>query len=326
MTFDKLYRKRFSCWEELEREIEQLETAKARGDAFEQFAFAYFTCFRDIYQIRELFMGPDIPDVYRKQYRLEKKDSGVDGLFIREDGSSVAYQVKFRSAQEAPSYEDLTSFWAESEHAAERCIFANCYTLPRQSDKKRNQFTILRGALAELDSAFFDWLHRYANTGDSSVQRERFTPLPHQQKMIREVLDGFSRVSRGKLLAACGTGKTLAALWIGEALDCRTVLYVAPSLALIKQTLEAWMPQAQAPFCYLCVCSDETVAREEEEEPDADLSHIGVPVTTEPEKIRDFLRFRTERKKVIFSTYQSLDAIVLALSECAEFSFDFAGF
>lgn len=61
-------------------------------------------------------MGPQIPEAYRKKYQLEKKDSGVDGLILQEGGSSVAYQVKFRSAQAAPSYDELTSFWAESEH------------------------------------------------------------------------------------------------------------------------------------------------------------------------------------------------------------------
>lgn len=78
-------------------------------------------------------MGPDIPEEYKALYKLEKKDSGVDGLILKEDGSSVAYQVKFRTATEAPSYDDLTSFWAESEHTTERCIFANCYSLPKQA-------------------------------------------------------------------------------------------------------------------------------------------------------------------------------------------------
>lgn len=93
MTFNKIFKKQFTCWDEVEQDIEAIEIMKEKGDAFEQFAFAYFTYFKDIYQVKELFMGPDIPDEYKVKFKLEKKDSGVDGLIIKEDGSSVAYQV-----------------------------------------------------------------------------------------------------------------------------------------------------------------------------------------------------------------------------------------
>lgn len=327
MTFHKIYRQLYSCWDELEKAIEAIEPLKEKGDAFEQFAYAYFTYFRDLYQIRELYMGPQIPEAYRKKYQLEKKDSGVDGLILQEGGSSVAYQVKFRSAQAAPSYDELTSFWAESEHTDGRCIFANCYALPKQSQKKKDQFTILRDCLSALDSAFFAWLFRFAGTGDATVRREKLSPLPHQRKIIEEVLTGFCGGDRGKLLAACGTGKTLTALWIHEGMGSRTVLFIAPNLALIKQTLEAWMPQAAAPFLYLCVCSDPTVAgAEENDDFAADPSYIGVPVTTEAEKIAAFLRHPSDRNRVVFSTYQSLDAVVIAMQSCPGFAFDLAFF
>lgn len=327
MTFHKIYKKPYSDWNALEKEIEGLETAKEKGDAFEQFAYAYFTYFKDIYQIKELYMGPDIPAAYRSQYKLEKKDSGVDGLILKEDMTSAAYQVKFRSAREAPSYEDLTSFWAESEHTSERCIFANCYQLPRQAYKKKNQFTVLRDSLTELNEDFFAWLYHFAGTGDSTVERTRFSPLPHQEKLISEVVEGFSDTDRGKLLAACGTGKTLTALWIKEKLKSHTVLFTAPNLALIKQTLEAWMAQSSFPFNYLCVCSDETVASPGfSDDTDTDISYIDVPVTTEPEKITDFINYESTRDKVIFSTYQSLDTIVVALQSCPDFKFDIAFF
>lgn len=99
MVFNKIFKQQFKDWEELEKRIEQIEIAKEKGDAFEQFAYAYFTYFKDIHQVKELFMGPDIPEKYKVLYKLEKKDSGVDGLILKEDGSSVAYQVKFRTAR-----------------------------------------------------------------------------------------------------------------------------------------------------------------------------------------------------------------------------------
>lgn len=326
MVFHKIFKQPYTSWEELESEIEKIETAKEKGDAFEQFAYAYFCYFKDIYQVSNLYMGPDIPEELKDKYKLEKKDSGVDGLILKEDGTSIAYQVKFRSAAEAPSYDDLTSFWAESEHTSERCIFANCYTLPKQAYKKKDQFTILRDCLTALDGVFFSWLYDFINnSGNPEAAKIKYSPKPHQEKMINEVLDGFLHGDRGKLLAACGTGKTLTALWIKEALGARTVLFAAPNLALIKQALESWMPQASTPFRYLCVCSDQTVASADSED-DFSADIISVPVTTEPEKIRSFLNYKTDKDKVIFSTYQSLDAIVVALQQLEGFRFDIAFF
>jgi superfamily II DNA or RNA helicase len=330
MVFNSIFSKKYTSWVELEAAIEAIEIAKEKGTAFEQFVLAYFTYFKDMYLISELYMESSIPLELRKKVKLEKRDSGVDGLIVKEEGTTVAYQAKFRSGQLAPSYDELTSFWAESEHADERCIFANCYELPQQAYKKKDQFIILRNELNSLEPDFFEWLYTFATTGSSAIHVPKFTPMPHQNKMISEVLEGFVTEQRGKMLAACGTGKTLTALWIKERLSAKHVLFVAPNLALIKQTLEAWMPQASAPFTYLCVCSDTTVAQNanqpENDEFQADASYIGVPVTTDSDKILEFLNFETQKDKVIFSTYQSLDAIVGALEKIEGFSFDISFF
>lgn len=330
MTFNNIFLKKHESWAELEAAIEAIEVAKEKGTAFEQFVFAYFTFFKDLYMISELFMESDIPVGLRKKIKLEKRDSGVDGLIIKEDGTSVAYQAKFRSGQIAPSYDELTSFWAESEHADERCIFANCYELPQQAYKKKDQFMILRNEMNSLAPDFFEWLYTLATTGSTASIMQKYEPKPHQNKMIAEVLDGFATEQRGKMLAACGTGKTLTALWIKEKISAKNILFVAPNLALIKQTLEAWMPQASTPFTYLCVCSDNTVAQgasqSENDEFETDASYIDVPVTTDPDKIAEYINYDTPKDKVIFSTYQSLDAIVGALSGIGDFSFDIAFF
>lgn len=361
MAFHAVFSKRYNGWSELESAIEAITIAKEKGTAFEEFVYAYFTYFRELYQIGQLYMEGDIPLEFRQKIRLEKRDSGVDGLIVRMDGSVVAYQAKFRSRQAAPSYDELTSFWAESEHADARCIFANCYQLPQQAYKKKDQFTILRDTLTRLSSDFFEWLHQFAVSGNQERHILKFSPKPHQQKMIADVLKGFSADNRGKMLAACGTGKTLTALWIQEALQAEWILFVAPNLALIKQTLEAWTPQAQTPFSYLCICSDRTVSSDVAEnemngETDwngdpAEIESIGVPVTTEAEEIAGFFRqnllketplpseqnLESERrqekkKKILFSTYQSLDAVVVALqiffreSENRGFAFDIAFF
>ena len=88
----------------------------------------------------------------------------------------------------------------------------------------------------------------------------RKKPFPHVQEAIRATVKGFKGTDRGQLLMACGTGKTLAAMWIAERLDSKRTLILVPSLSLLAQTLREWSANATKPFDYLAVCSDETVA------------------------------------------------------------------
>ena len=97
-------------------------------------------------------------------------------------------------------------------------------------------------------------------------------------------MKGFNRTDRGQLIMACGTGKTLAAMWISERLDAKRTLILVPSLSLLAQTLREWSANASKPFDYLAVCSDETVAGEDEFVPHT--SELGLPVTTDPEADR----------------------------------------
>ena len=143
-------------------------------------------------------MGSDIPQSLKLKLQLEKKDSGVDGVFVKEDDTTVAYQVKFRKDQNAPAYDDLTSFWAESEHADERCIFANCYELPKQAYKKKNQFCVLRDCFSLLDETFFDWLYEFTQFGKTEKRTTKYKPFEHQKKIISDVLKGFETNDRGE--------------------------------------------------------------------------------------------------------------------------------
>ena len=100
---------------------------------------------------------------------------------------------------------------------------------------------------------------------------------------MNAVVAGFDQSDRGQLIMACGTGKTLTALFITEKLAAQRTLVLVPSLSLLAQTLREWTANTKVGFDYLPVCSDETVA-----EPDAvvaNTSDLGFPVTTDPEQI-----------------------------------------
>lgn len=329
MKFNKIYRDKFENWNDLEKAIGQITNTREKGNAFEQFSYLYFDYYKKLYMIDEMwFSYSAIPDDIKNKLKLDSRDSGVDGVIRRKTGELVVVQCKFRKDQSIPTYHELSTFWAESEYANERCIFANSYDLPEQSKKKSNQFVILRGELTNLSEDFFEWLFNRINGNEEYEAQKKYEPFPHQEKIIKDVIEGFQTNNRGKLLAACGTGKTLTSLWIKEQIGARLTLFVAPNLALIKQTLESWMPQSTNEFIYLCVCSDKSVASVKnsmDAELD-DMSFIDVPVTTDKDKIREFLEFETDEEKVIFSTYQSLDSVVQANNEIDEMKFDIAFF
>ena len=140
--------------------------------------------------------------------------------------------------------------------------------------------------------------------------------FPHQSEAVRAVTASFKLNTRGQLLMACGSGKTITAQRIQEKLDSETTLILLPSLLLVEQTLKSWRAEASKPFLALSVCSDSSVNGDE---PLSKTSDLPFPVTTDPIEIRKFLQL--SGKKVIFSTYQSSQKIEEAVKG-KRFQFD----
>ena len=110
MIYSNLLKKHYSDWPSLEKAIEALPTAKARGNVFEEFTFAYFTIKKQMYQIAEIYPSADIPDKYRKALKLGNKqhqESGVDGLIITNEGKSAPAELN-QPTKNSPN-SDLTA-------------------------------------------------------------------------------------------------------------------------------------------------------------------------------------------------------------------------
>ena len=100
----------------------------------------------------------------------------------------------------------------------------------------------------------------------------------------------FVEEERGQLIMACGTGKTLAAMWIAERLGSTRTLVLVPSLSLLGQTLREWAANTSEPFEYLVVCSDRTVV--DKDQLVEHTAELGFHVTTDPGNFAAFLRRR----------------------------------
>lgn len=143
--------------------------------------------------------------------------------------------------------------------------------------------------------------------------QETYEPRPHQVTAINKTLAGFQIHDRGKLIMACGTGKTFTALRLAEQFAEKNggkarILFLVPSISLLSQTLKEWTAQARLDLRSYAVCSDNKVAKKAEDIATYDLE---VPVSTNGKDIYERLSHSKRAKglTVIFSTYQSLAAI-----------------
>lgn len=329
-NLNTILQKTYSSFSQFEKELEKLEGTTDKGNAFEVFSKDYLKLNMELFQLDpdKVYLRNEIPTEIKKKLKFELTDYGVDGVYVRLDGKIVAFQAKFRSNRISPSFRELSTFWTESEYADMRLIITNANSLPKQTESRKNQLTVLGPDLDEIDDQFLlNWNElRLGRSINEVSTRKPVKPRPYQQKIIDDVLHHFKTHDRGKVIAACGIGKTLVSKWIQEGMNANNVIFMAPSLSLIKQTLEEWTSKTEQKISFLAVCSDESVISDAAAEEEADLTtpSVGFQVTTDPDTIKNFLESDTGRPKVIFSTYHSVDAIANALLLIPDFTFDLA--
>jgi predicted helicase len=253
-------------------------------------------------------------------------DAGID--LVAEDyrGKLWAIQAKAYDAAYSITKQDVDTFLSESGRPefSFRLLIATTnhigHNAKRTIEMQEKQASVLD--LGQLEAAQVDW-----PSSPSDLRARRLPPKrsagrwAYQGEATNNVVRGFRQADRGQLIMACGTGKTLVALFTTEKLAAERTLVLVPSLSLLAQTLREWTANSTEEFEFLPVCSDETVS-----EPDAavaNTSDLGFPVTTDPEEIAAFLRRRSGRR-VVFATYQSSPQIAKAFRSGRVPTFDLA--
>ena len=148
-------------------------------------------------------------------------------------------------------------------------------------------------------------------------QPERFSLRSHQQKAFNDVINGFKESDRGKLIMACGTGKTFTALRIAEEIAGirGRVLYLVPSIGLFSQAMREWAEQQGVQHRYIGICSDTSTGKKSEDVP---IQELEIPVTTDPLKISNALgETDKDAMTVVFCTYHSLPIVESAQEQGA---------
>ncbi|MBU6175638.1 MAG: DEAD/DEAH box helicase family protein, partial [Planctomycetes bacterium] len=151
-------------------------------------------------------------------------------------------------------------------------------------------------------------------------------PLEHQKEALAKAKEGFSEYDRGKIIMACGTGKTYTSLIIAEQIAGvgKTVLYMVPSLSLMSQTIREWKNDATEDFTAFSACSDETVgSRKKDDEVIISKNDLAFPATTNANDLAQAVtKAPKDRMTVVFSTYHSIDVISEAQKSHGLQSFD----
>ncbi|MEV7673460.1 type ISP restriction/modification enzyme [Streptomyces sp. NPDC088752] len=279
-------------------------------------------------QFTRVWMWADWPGTEQ-----DKRDTGIDLVAQdRETGGFCAIQCKFYEPHHTVRKEDIDSFFTASGKGAftRRLIISTTdkWSVHAEEALDDQQIAVTRIGLSDIASSAVEW-HLPAEGIHHEVQmtlRDKKSPRPHQKAAIDDVFTGFAEHERGKLIMACGTGKTFTSLKIAERLqqeraeagqgEHTTILFLVPSIALLSQTLREWSYEAQVPLRAFAVCSDAQVGKQKAQGDDKDMSthDLALPATTSPGRLMTQMASveNTPGLTVVFSTYQSIATISAA--------------
>lgn len=243
------------------------------------------------------------------------KDTGIDLVGTLADGSYAAIQCKFYQADAHVPKAGIDSFLANSNRKefTERYIVATneSWTGNAQAQLAVANPPVTLIKRSDLAASMVDW----SAYGQGKVTtRAKRTPRPYQKEAIRNVVQGFEKADRGKLIMACGTGKTYTSLKIAEEMagPGKIVMFLVPSLSLLSQTLTDWKQQCIYPINAFAVCSDASTGKTDAEDIDSLTtgSELCWPATTNASSLAEKIKTADkEGMTVIFSTYHSMEVV-----------------
>lgn len=255
------------------------------------------------------------------ELRGKERDRGIDIVIQTASKEYIAVQCKFH--QNSISYNDIATFLHKlqagvGEVRFKKGIIISTSNLTRAALEEIEQIRstgkdIDIDIISEEDFIYsrIDWekLDPTQTQGELPLCDKK-KPRSHQTEAINATKEYFSdpKNARGKLIMACGTGKTYTSLKIMEALDPKITLFLAPSIALLSQTFREYAQEKSEPFYASIVCSDDKVGQSKNEDNDnINFSELPIKPSTRLEDILSVHKKAQKENKrfIIFSTYQS---------------------
>jgi predicted helicase len=304
---------------------------KDKGERFERLMKAYLlTDPKYAYKFKKVWLWAEFPG----KKDLGGTDTGIDIVALTNEGDYWAIQCKCYQESSTIDKPAVDSFLSTSSRQfkgedlktysfAHRLWISttNKWGINAQDAIKNQNPPVSRINLYDLINAPLDW-EKLDNGITGEVARTNKKQLrPHQTEALTNTNNHFKNHDRGKLIMACGTGKTFNSLRIAEneTNGKGLILFLVPSIALLGQTLNEWYADAVEPINAICICSDPEITKNRKQLEDIDTSSVvdlAFPASTNVESILH--QFNGLEKKsnncltVVFSTYQSIEVIAKA--------------
>ena len=292
------------------------QSEREKGTYFEELMLCYLrneATYRDLYS--DVWTYGD----WAALQGLDKRDAGID-LVAKTQGTGEihAIQCKLYADDYRLHKNDIDSFFTASgkKPFAHRVIVSttNHWSTHAEEALRDQQPPVSKIDLNDLENSQIDWAKYQPKA--APVLKGKKQLRKHQERALGEALAGLQTSDRGKLIMACGTGKTFTSLKIAEALAGRgkRVLFLVPSLSLLSQTLTEWTQESATPLHSFAVCSDSDVGKKRQKDDDSvqTFTHeLRYPATTEPARLATEMAKRHDdaHMSVVFSTYHSIDVI-----------------
>ena len=299
----------------------QAENTVQKGSAFERLVKAFLEQDKaQSKQFDKVWLWSEWPG------NQNRHDTGID-LVARErdSGNLVAIQCKFFSPDATISRAEVNKFLAAySVDTFSSGIFVSTsenwgknaeYALEDHESKP-----VLRWGPQIFEDSSIDWTQFSFADPIVLAQKEPKTLRGEQREALKDVVQGFEQHDRGRLIMACGSGKTFTALHIAQQMVGvgGNVLFLTPSLSLLSQAMTDWTNDTGVPLTTIPVCSDVKIkGSEDTDSPEISTYDLNVPASTNPDKLLWHFEQSTSRQtmRVVFSTYQSLNVVADAQKE-----------
>ncbi len=259
------------------------------------------------------------------ELRNNEGDRGIDIVIQTASKEYIAVQCKFH--QNSISYPDIATFLHKLQSGVGEVRFKKGIIISTSNltSTALEEIEQIRSTGKDIDIEHIseedfiysriDW-EKFdpTKTEDELPLCDKKKPRPHQIEAIKATKEYFSnpKNTRGKLIMACGTGKTYTSLKIMEALEPKITLFLAPSIALLSQTFREYAQEKSEPFYASIVCSDDKVGKgkknkNDDDTDDINFSELPNKPSTRPEDILSVHKKAQKENKrfIIFSTYQS---------------------
>ena len=298
--------------EELARIRKEARDRRELGDWFEQLCIAMITHPDSGYDVKQAYKWRDWPD-RELLVRANATDLGVDIVAIDNDDRRIAIQCKCYDENRLVPKSDIHKFLSESsrkEKDSSRELFDRRWIMST-TGLNRNAQETLKNILPPTSYIDFNRESHLKVEKPETIRPVR-NPWPQQREAIDQCLKGLRGNDRGRLIMACGTGKTFTSLRLAEewVQDGGLILFAAPSIALVTQSRREWLRHTVRPLSSIVVCSDAGAGGRGE---DMRISELECPVSTAPLVLKSVME-SAEKTRVIFATYQSLSKVIEAQS------------